>query len=308
MTRNFVTFTQTFSTTDTTSTTLPNSYINMKRGIMELVKADILASGLGFTFRAENTPLATTAAQTIHMDFDTPLVCNETGNWILRASLTFGALNANNNVTLSFNVVRSSQASYSLMVSTGWALTSAWAANPTSITVDFKSILAQSQSSISIGVIRANSILTNPVSVFPSSGATFFKYKVIETGDVRWALISNSLTDQPLRILNSPSATEGTSIGFPLHPNFGFVPTQTSEWNCLELPVVYFNQTNASTSPLRFMFERDDDPDLLFVTAPASGTATAITQGSVVSLVGSDDNFYVVCVFMGKMALVKITG
>ena len=313
MTKNYLTFTKEFNVSDGTSTTLPNSYINLKLELMDTVKQQIAVIFPDFTFLQETTPLATAAAQVLDIFYNTPLVCNETGNWIFRVRLDVGAFSSASSLTLKSDFVRST-ATVAAMIpiqsataATGTVIAT-WATNPAQINTDIESVLARSESIISVGVTRANFITVTTANIFASAAYCFFRYKVLQTGDIRWGGVSNSVANQPLQTILAPASSAVTSLGISQQAQFGFIPSATAEWNCLEMPVVYWNETAVITSPLMYSFESGADNDSMFVSSPAMGTIPAITQGQILNPTGTLDDYYVVNVFLGKMALVKITG
>jgi hypothetical protein len=97
------------------------------------------------------------------------------------------------------------------------------------------------------------------------------------------------------------------SFGFSTQTQFGFIPSATSEWSLIEMSSVFWNETNTVTVPLLFSFDKGTDTELLFITSGAIGATPAHPQGTILNPSGTPDDFYVVCVFLGKMACVKIT-
>jgi len=121
------------------------------------------------------------------------------------------------------------------------------------------------------------------------------RYRQLATGSYFWGVCSNGVTNQPLQTITSAIS----SIGFAFQTQYGFKPTQTPAQQLLSLPIVYWNETNAVTGAL--LYSTESDSELVYATSPA----TAIPQGTVVS--DGTDNYYVVLIFTGKMALAKIT-
>lgn len=224
--KTYVSFSQSFPIDRTDTNSLNDSYLALKQGVINKVKAAVAALDVDFDFVSETAPTAS-GTQTITILYNTPYGYQFRQNLVFTISTTITVTLLSD--FIKSNILMQCHATQTIAVSLG---------NPTEVVVDCDSMCFVTPNCFRLGFLRANQTMLALANIFDNASYTLLRYKLLQTGEYSWGGVRDGASNMPIHIIT----TALTSIAFPMQLTAGFLKATTSTFQLLSLSEVFLTK------------------------------------------------------------------
>jgi len=283
MIKPYVSFTQQYAINRTDTTSLNNSYLALKQGVMSELKTAAGALNAGFVFVSETAPTAS-GTQTITILYDTPY------GYQFRQNVVF-TISTSSPFTITVTLLSDFIRNNVLMQLHATQTIASSLGNPTEVLADADSVCVITPNCFRLGFLRANQTIVALANIFDNASHTLLRYKWLQTNDYAWGGVRDGVTNMPIHTITSAL----TAIAYPVQVTAGFLKAAASVFQLLSMNEVYFNETSTATS--NFICKVESDPEMMLLTMPSP----VIPTGTKVKI--EADTYYVISQLNGKAVL-----